>query len=105
MIAAARLVVDDGDEARRVGAEGVLGSGIGHTTGRQRRDAGRGTVGAALHLVERSGEGAVQGTSGAVRGDAGRAARGVDVAGSSGDKGACGSKAESEYAGASEAGL
>ena len=33
VIAAARLVVNDRDEAGRVGAEGVLGSGIGDAPG------------------------------------------------------------------------
>ena len=35
VITATRLVVDDGDQAGRAGAEGVLGSGIGDTTGGQ----------------------------------------------------------------------
>src|SRR6202000_752669 len=40
-----RLVVDDGDDARRVGAEGVLGAGVGISAGRQRADVGRRAVG------------------------------------------------------------
>ena len=52
VITAAGLVVNDGDEAGRAGAEGVLGSGISNTTGGQRRDVGCGTVGATFHLVE-----------------------------------------------------
>ena len=102
MITAAGLVVYDGDEAGRAGAEGVLGGGIGYTAGGQRGDSGRGTVGAAFHLVEWAGVGAVQGSSGAVRGDTGRAAGLVEVAGPSGDKGACGNKTYSESAGAFE---
>jgi hypothetical protein len=64
-----------------------LGGGIGDTAGRQRRNGGRGTVGAAYHLVERASVGTVQGASGAVRGDAGRAAGGVEVARPRGDRG------------------
>lgn len=93
VVPAAGLVVDDGDEAGRAGAEGVLRGGVGHAAGGQRRDGGRGIVGAALHLVERAAEGAVQGARGAVRGDAGRAASGVDVAGPGDDEGARGHKA------------
>ena len=93
VITAAGLVVNDRNEAGRPSAEGVLGGGIGDTTGGQWRDGGRGTVRAASHLVERTAVGAVQGASGAVRGDAGRAARGVEVAGPSGDKGARGNEA------------
>jgi hypothetical protein len=88
VIAAAGLVVNDGDEAGCAGAEGVLGGGIRNTAGGQRRDVGRGIVGAALHLIERASEGAVQCTSSAVRRDARCAAGGVEVTWSSGHKGA-----------------
>ena len=86
VITLAGLVVNDGDEAGRAGAEGVLGCGICDTAGGQGRDVDRGTVGAALHLVEWAGGVAVQGASGAVRGDARRAPREVEVARSCGDR-------------------
>lgn len=70
----------------RAGAERVLSSSIGHTTGSQRGDYSRGVVGSALHLVERAGICAVQSSSGAVRGDARRAASGVEIARSSGNE-------------------
>ena len=103
MIVSAGLVVDDRDEAGRAGAEGVLAGGIGDSTGGQRRDGGCGIVGPAFHLVEGAAEGAVQGTSGAVGGDAGRAAGGVDVAGPSGDQRACGNEAQGDGPGAVKA--
>ena len=87
VITVARLVINDRDEAGRAGAEGVLGGGIGDTAGRKRRNGGRGTIGAAYHLVERASVGTVQGASGAVRGDAGRAAGGVEVSRPRGDRG------------------
>ena len=93
MITTTGLIVNNCDEASRAGAEGVLASGIGDTSGGQWRDGGRGVVGAAFNLVQGAGKGAVQGSSGAVRGDACRTAGGIDVAWSSGDKGARGNKA------------
>ena len=93
VITAAGLVVNDSDDAGRAGAEGVLSGSIGDPTGGQRRDGGRGKVGTALHLVEGAGVGVVQSASGAVRGDAGRAAGGVDIAGPSSNKGARSNKA------------
>lgn len=93
VVTPAGLVVDDGDETGRIGAEGVLGGGVGDATGGQRRDGGLGAVGGALHLVERAGVGAVQGAGGAVGGDAGRASGRVYVTGPGGDEGARGNKA------------
>ena len=103
VVTAAGLVVNDRDEAGRARAEGVLGGGIGNTASRPRRDGGRGTVAAASHLVEWAVEGIVQGTSGAMRGDAGGTAGSVDVAGPSGDKGDRNKEAQSECARAFEA--
>lgn len=93
VVAAAGLVVDDGDEAGRAGAEGVLGGGVGDAARGEGRDGGRGTVGAALDLVERAAVGAVQRAGGAVRGDAGRAPGGVEIARPGGDKGRHGGEA------------
>ena len=103
VIITAGLIINDRDEAGRAGAEGVLGSGVSNTSSGQRRDVGRGIVGAAFHLIERAAIGAVQCASGAVSGDAWCSARGVDVAGPSDDKGAYRNKAQSEHAGAIEA--
>lgn len=93
MITAAGLIVYNGDEASRAGAEGVLGGGISDTTGGQWRDGGRGTVGAALYLVEWASVSAVQGTGGAMSGDARCAAGGVNVTWPSSDEGTSGNKA------------
>lgn len=95
VVIAAGLVVNDGDKTGCAGAEGVLGGGVGDTTGGQGPDVGRGTVRATLHLVQRAAVATVEGTGGTVCGDTGRAAGGVDVAGPRGDEGACANKAES----------
>ena len=93
VVIAAGLVVYNRDEAGRAGAEVVLGAGISDTAGRQRIDVGRGAVRVASHLVQRAVEAAVQGARGAVRGNAGRPARGIDVAGRGGGQGRRGNKA------------
>lgn len=59
VVAVARLIVDDGDQAGGVGAEGVLRGGIGDAAGCERGDGGGGIIGAALELVEGAAEGAV----------------------------------------------
>ncbi|KAE8556379.1 hypothetical protein EYB25_001080 [Talaromyces marneffei] len=101
MITAARLVVDYRDEAGRVGAKGILGGRIGDSTSRKRRDVGCSTIRSTFNLIERAIVGSIKGTSGAVRGNAGCSAGGVDVARPScGDKGTRGNKAKSEQAGA-----
>ena len=93
MIASAGLVVNDSDKTSRAGTEGVLGSGIGNTASGYWRDVACGIVRATFYLIERAAEGAVQGASGAVCCDAGRAAGRVDVARPSGDRGAHGNEA------------
>ena len=92
VITATGLVVNDRDDAGRLGTEAVLGGGVGDTASRQRCNVGRCIVGATLHLVEDAAVTVVQSASGAVRGDARSAAGGVDVAGPSGDKGGRGNK-------------
>lgn len=94
VIAVAGLVVDDGDEACRVGAEGVLSGGIGDATGRQGPDSRRGVVRTTLDLVESAGKGTEKRSSRAVCSNAGRAARGVEVTWPGGHKGASGHEAK-----------
>ncbi len=79
-VVAARLVVQDRDDAGGVGAEGVLGRGVDHPARAQHADVARGAVGGAPDLVERAVEGAVQSAGRAVRRHARGAAGGVDVA-------------------------
>ena len=74
------LVVDLGDDAGGAGAEGVLGGGVGRPARAQRVDVVGRAVGGAAHLVERPVVGRVERPGGAVRGHAGRAGGGVDVA-------------------------
>lgn len=74
------LVVDLGDDARGVGAEGVLCRRVRVTAGRQETDVRGGAVGGALHLVQRATVGRVERSDGAVRGDTWRAGGAVDVA-------------------------
>lgn len=76
-----RLVVDDGDDAGCIGAEGVLDVDIGYAAGRGRRDVCSGVVGATLDLVEWTGVRLVHGACGAVCGDARSATISVDVTG------------------------
>jgi hypothetical protein len=80
VVAPARLVIDDGDETCCIGTKLILGSGIGDTASRQRRNVGSGTVRATLDLVERSSECTVQSSSGTVSGNARCSARCVEVA-------------------------
>src|SRR5262249_43077087 len=74
------LVVDDRDHAARPGAERVLRGGVGVAAGAEQADVPGGVVRRAPDLVQRAVVRAVQGPGRAVRGHAGRAARGVDVA-------------------------
>lgn len=83
MVAPAGLIVDDCDEAGCARAEGILCGSIGDTTSRHRSNVEGCTIRGALHLVEGTTVGIIQGTSGAVSGDTGSAAGGVDVAGAS----------------------
>jgi hypothetical protein len=75
-----RLVVDLGDGARRAGAEGVLRGGVGVAAGGEGADIRGRVVLRALDLVEVSAVRGEQRSHGAVRGDARRAGRAVDVA-------------------------
>src|SRR5204862_4148694 len=52
VVTPAGLVVDDRDEARRVGTERVLRGGVGVTAGAQHTDVPGGVVGRAADLVE-----------------------------------------------------
>ena len=77
-----RLVIDDGDHAGRTSAEGVLGGRVGEAAGAQGSDVGCRVVPCAPDLVQPPAVGAEERPRRAVRGDAWRSARSVDVAGS-----------------------
>lgn len=78
--AVAGLVVDDGDQARRLLAELVLLGRVGDAARRRGPDARRAPVRGASDLVQGAGEAVEEGARRAVRGDARRLAGGVDVA-------------------------
>src|SRR5262249_15595772 len=75
------VVGDAHDGAVRAGAEGVVRGRVGVAAGAEHADVRRRPVGPAFDLVQRAVVGAEQGTGGAVGGNAGRAAAGVDVTG------------------------
>lgn len=79
MITAAGLVINDSDKAGSAITEGVLCGGIRNTAGRKRGNVSCSAIRAALYLVEWATVAAIQGASGAVGGDTGRATSRVDV--------------------------
>ncbi len=81
VVVARGLVVQDRDQAGGAGAERVLLRGVGEAALADRLDVGDGIVRLPLHLVEPAGVAAEQGARGAVGRHAGRAAVGVEVAG------------------------
>lgn len=70
VVVVGRLVVEPGDEAGGVSAEGVLCGGVGVAVVKE-ADVGVGVVGVARDLVERAAVVAVEGSGGAEGGDAG----------------------------------
>lgn len=80
VVAPPALVVDHADDAGGAGAERVLRGGVGVAARAQGVDVPDRFVRRARDLVERPAVTGVQRAGGAVRGHAGRPARGVDVA-------------------------
>lgn len=79
VITAAGLVINDSDKAGSAIIEGVLCGGIRNTTGRKRGNISYSAIRAALYLVEWATIAAIQGASGAIGSNTGRATSRVDI--------------------------